>query len=122
MPVSTKSLARQRQAIRELTGPEQCFKPVTMLIGEINRQTTGWSHYFCKGYPSQGFRTINSYTLERLDPAPPTPQPTCLSTTTGCELVCRVHDTSGDRPFSGASKPPHYHAVPSGNCEAGSIG
>lgn len=66
MTVSTKSLARQRQAIRELTGPEQCFKPVTMLIGQINRQTTGWSHYFCKGYPSQGFRTINNYIMERL--------------------------------------------------------
>ncbi len=66
MTVSAKSLARQCAAIKAMTGPEQCYKPITTLIGDTNRQTTGWGHYFSKGYPAQAFREINNYVLQRL--------------------------------------------------------
>lgn len=66
MTASAKSLVRERAAIKAMTGPEQCFKPITLLIGDTNRQTRGWGNYFSKGYPAQAFREINSYVLQRL--------------------------------------------------------
>jgi RNA-directed DNA polymerase len=63
---SPKSIQRERDAIREMTGPEQCFKPVMRLIFEINRQTRGWGQYFGLGHPRQAFRDINAYVRERL--------------------------------------------------------
>jgi RNA-directed DNA polymerase len=61
-----KSLQRERDKIREMTGPEQCHKPVMELIGEINRQTKGWGQYFGLGYPRKAFRDINAYVQQRL--------------------------------------------------------
>ena len=61
-----KSIQRERDKIREMTGPKQCFKPVMALIFEINRQKRGWSQYFSLGYPRQAFRDINRYVQERL--------------------------------------------------------
>ena len=61
-----KSLQRERDKIREMTGPEQCFKPVMALIGEINRQTKGWGQYFGLGYPRKAFRDLSRYVQERL--------------------------------------------------------
>jgi len=61
-----KSLQRERDKIREMTGPKQCFKPVMALILEINRQKRGWSQYFGLGYPRQAFRDLNRYVQERL--------------------------------------------------------
>lgn len=61
-----KSIQRERDKIREMTGPKQCFKPVMALIFEINRQKRGWSQYFGLGYPRQAFRDINRYVQERL--------------------------------------------------------
>jgi RNA-directed DNA polymerase len=63
---SDKSLQRERDKLREMTGPEQCFKPIGKLIGEINRHLGGWSHYFDKGYPRKAFRRINAFVQERL--------------------------------------------------------
>jgi RNA-directed DNA polymerase len=61
-----KSLQRERDKIREMTGPEQCFKPVMELIEEINRQTRGWGQYFALGYPRKAFRDMSRYVQERL--------------------------------------------------------
>ena len=63
---SPKSLQRERDKIRELTGPKQCFKPIPEVIGEINRQMMGWGQYFALGYPRQAFRDLNAYVRERL--------------------------------------------------------
>jgi RNA-directed DNA polymerase len=63
---SKKALERERQKLREMTGPKNCFKPTWGLIGEINRHLTGWSNYFKRGYPRQTFRRINSFVRERL--------------------------------------------------------
>ena len=63
---SRKALAKARDAIRDLTGPSQCFKPTSVMISEINRWSTGWVNYFGYGYPRVAFRAIHSYIVERL--------------------------------------------------------
>jgi len=63
---SRKALAKARDAIRNLTGPSQCFKPTSVMISEINRWSTGWVNYFGYGYPRVAFRAIHSYIVERL--------------------------------------------------------
>jgi RNA-directed DNA polymerase len=63
---SKKSLQRERDKLREMTGPEQCFKPIAVLIAQINTHLKGWSNYFGRGYPRHAFRRINAYVQERL--------------------------------------------------------
>jgi RNA-directed DNA polymerase len=64
---SKKSLQRERDKLREMTGPERCFVPVPTLIGQINEHLAGWSNYFAKGYPRKAFRQINRFVQERLE-------------------------------------------------------
>ena len=47
---SKKALEKEIEAIRQLTGPEHCFKPVKDMIETINEQTRGWKNYFSTGY------------------------------------------------------------------------
>jgi RNA-directed DNA polymerase len=63
---SDKALQRERDKLREMTGPERCFIPIPELIGQINQHLAGWSNYFGKGYPRNAFRQINSFVQERL--------------------------------------------------------
>jgi RNA-directed DNA polymerase len=63
---SKKSLQRERDKLRAMTGPEQCFKPIPVLIAQINQHLTGWGNYFEKGYSRQAFRQINAFVRERL--------------------------------------------------------
>jgi RNA-directed DNA polymerase len=63
---SKKSILRAYARIRELTGVNQCWKPLDVLISEINRFLRGWAQYFQRGYPRQAFRRLNSYTGQRL--------------------------------------------------------
>lgn len=63
---SRRSLQRERAAVRKLTGPEQCCKPLPTLIEELNRQMRGWATYFSLGYPRMAFRHLNRYVGLRL--------------------------------------------------------
>lgn len=63
---SKKALLRERQRLREMTGPKMCFKPVRVMIDEINRHLRGWSRYFGQGYPRVAFRRINAFARARL--------------------------------------------------------
>jgi RNA-directed DNA polymerase len=63
---SAKSLSRERDKLREMTGPGKCFVPIRALIAQINEQLSGWSNYFGHGYCRQGFRQINSLVQRRL--------------------------------------------------------
>ena len=63
---SKKALKRTRQKLREMTGPRMCFKPIPVVIAEVNRHLDGWSRYFSQGYPRDAFRQINSFARERL--------------------------------------------------------
>jgi RNA-directed DNA polymerase len=63
---SDKALARARDKIRELTGPQRCFVPIPQLITEINRWLMSWSRYYRHGYPREAFRKLNWYVVTRL--------------------------------------------------------
>lgn len=63
---SNKSLEKEREKIRELTGPQQCFKPVSDLIAELNEHLAGWKNYFKVGYCRREFRKINYFVQCRM--------------------------------------------------------
>ncbi len=63
---SRGALQRERDALRRMTGPTQCFTPLPDLIARINRQMLGWANYFSIGYPRMAHRHINRYVRERL--------------------------------------------------------
>ena len=64
--VSKKALLREQARLREMTGRSQCWKPLPMLIEELNLQIRGWANYFGHGHPSPAFRRINYYVVQRL--------------------------------------------------------
>lgn len=66
MRPSTKAVQRQKDALRELTGPHMSTVPVTELIGTINRQLRGWGNYFGHGYWKDAFHEINLHVQIRL--------------------------------------------------------
>ena len=63
---SNQSLEKERDKIRELTGPKQGFKPVRDLIEEINEPLAGWKNYFQVGYCRREFRKLNHFIQDRL--------------------------------------------------------
>lgn len=63
---SAKSLAKEREQLRQMTGPGMCYKPVVKLIEDINRHRSGWANYFSFGYPRKAFRHLNHFTGCRL--------------------------------------------------------
>ncbi len=63
---AVKSVARARERVKEMTGASQCFKPVRVVVGELNRYLRGWRSYFGEGYPRKAFRKIGGYVRERL--------------------------------------------------------
>ena len=63
---SEKSLARERDKLRELTARRRSCMPIPRMIGEVNRQLRGWGNYFDHGYPRKAFRRINSFLELRL--------------------------------------------------------
>jgi RNA-directed DNA polymerase len=64
---SSKSMQRERDKLREMTGPQMCFLPIPALIAQINDHLRGWGNYFAKGYPRKAFRQINRFVEERLE-------------------------------------------------------
>jgi RNA-directed DNA polymerase len=63
---SKKSLMRERDKLREMTSSRMCFKPIPVLIAEVNQHLVGWANYFGQGYPREAFRSINSFVRCRL--------------------------------------------------------
>ena len=63
---SPKAQAREREALREMTGPKQCMTPVVDLIARLNRHRKGWGQYFGLGYPRKSFRKLNHFVEDRL--------------------------------------------------------
>lgn len=63
---SRKTMDREREALRGLIGPQQCFTPVPELIGRVNRHLQGWSKYFRLGFPRKAFRQLNHFVRSRL--------------------------------------------------------
>jgi len=63
---SVKALARAREKLRQMTGSANCFKPIRLLVHEVNRHLRGWREYFKLGHPRQAFRKIGWFVRERL--------------------------------------------------------
>jgi RNA-directed DNA polymerase len=63
---SAKALARERARLHDLTSRRQDWKPIQLLIQELNRHLAGWKNYFKLGYPRRAFRQISAYTRARL--------------------------------------------------------
>jgi RNA-directed DNA polymerase len=63
---SKKAMRRERQKLREMTGPQRCHVPIPELVQEVNVHLRGWANYFKFGYPRVVFRQINTYVRERL--------------------------------------------------------
>lgn len=63
---SKKALAREREHLRERTSARMCFKPIPVMIDELNEHLRGWANYFGRGYPRKAFREINAYVRQRL--------------------------------------------------------
>lgn len=63
---SRKALAREREVLRDKTGPHRCHKPLPELIDELNRHLRGWAKYFSYGYPRKALRSINGFVQCRL--------------------------------------------------------
>jgi RNA-directed DNA polymerase len=63
---SKKAVQREREKLREMTNSQQCFKPISTLIGELNRHLKGWANYFSFGYPTGVYWEIDWYVRGRL--------------------------------------------------------
>lgn len=63
---SKGSLAKERNALRIMTGSRQCFTPIPDLILRLNRHLRGWANYFSVGYPAMAYREINFFVVQRL--------------------------------------------------------
>jgi RNA-directed DNA polymerase len=63
---SDKSIANERDKLRDLTARRRSCTPIPRMIGEVNRQLIGWGNYFDYGYPRKAFRKINSFLALRL--------------------------------------------------------
>jgi hypothetical protein len=50
----------------EMINSHQCFKPISTLIGELNRHLKGGANYFSYGYPTGVYREIDWYVRSRL--------------------------------------------------------
>lgn len=66
MTPSKKAVQKEKDRIKEITDTKQCFKPLTRVIEELNRNLRGWGNYFRLGYPRQAMRDINYFIHERL--------------------------------------------------------
>jgi RNA-directed DNA polymerase len=63
---SKKAVQREREKLHEMTRSRQCFKPIPILIGELNRHLKGWMNYFSFGYPASAYCEIERYVRDRL--------------------------------------------------------
>jgi RNA-directed DNA polymerase len=63
---SKKNLAKEKDTLRRMTGPQRCFVPIPELVREINRHLRSWSNHFRFGYPRKFFREINHFVRNRL--------------------------------------------------------
>jgi RNA-directed DNA polymerase len=66
MEPSARSLQREREKLRQLTGKGKGYVPVPQLVAELNRHLRGWGQYFSYGHSTKAFRQINWYVQTRM--------------------------------------------------------
>jgi RNA-directed DNA polymerase len=63
---SEDAIRKEKEKISEMTNKKNCYKQLSTVIKELNRQMRGWCEYFRLGYPSDTFSKINFHTSRRL--------------------------------------------------------
>ena len=63
---SAQAVQREREKLHEMTNSHQCFKPIPVLVGELNRHLKGWANYFSIGYPTSVYCEIERHVQGRL--------------------------------------------------------
>ncbi len=63
---SKQAVQREREKLHKMTDSHQCFKPIPVLIGELNRHLQGWANYFSFGYPMSVYCELDWYVQGRL--------------------------------------------------------
>jgi RNA-directed DNA polymerase len=63
---SAKALERERAKLHDMTRSRRGWKPIRLLIRDLNRHLAGWMNYFSLGYPRRAFRKIGQYVRARL--------------------------------------------------------
>jgi RNA-directed DNA polymerase len=63
---SKKAVQREREKLHEMTSSHQCFKPIPVLIEDLNRHRRSWASYFSFGYPTSVYCEIDRYVQGRL--------------------------------------------------------
>ena len=63
---SRKAMEKEREKLRELRGPEKCFKSARTLVEEVNKHLAEWKNYYKIGYCRREFREINRFVLLRV--------------------------------------------------------
>ena len=66
MEPAPKSVDRERQRLRELSGSRYGFMSPKHVAAQLSQQMQGWGQYFRLGYPSHAFRKINRFARERM--------------------------------------------------------
>ena len=54
------------EELSRMTGRETYWKPVGMMVGELNRTLRGWGNYFCLGAVSRAYRVVDNHARHRL--------------------------------------------------------
>ena len=63
---SEKSLRKEREKIRQMTGTRKGRIPLPVMIAELNQHLRGWAAYYSFGNTSKAYRKINWYVQCRL--------------------------------------------------------
>ena len=63
---SQQAVQREREKLHDMTNSHQCFKPIPVLIGELNRHLKGWANYFSFGYSISAYCEIERHVQGRL--------------------------------------------------------
>ena len=63
---ANKAVKKAKVKIREITNPQQGYKPIEGIVKQLNLYLQGWGQYFCKGVPSEAFAEINWYMDRRM--------------------------------------------------------
>jgi RNA-directed DNA polymerase len=63
---SGKTMARERETLRQLINAQQSHTPLPELLGRLNRHLRGWANYFALGHPRKAFSGLNHFVRYRL--------------------------------------------------------
>lgn len=63
---SEKSMKKAMEKVSEITDSTNGFKPIEIIVKELNRFLGGWGNYFKLGHPGQAFNKLNGHVQRRV--------------------------------------------------------